>query len=295
MAQASTNSPSALVDFVLQHAHVQTHVCTRQTTDHYTLEPRTLRDYNFIFITLGRVVWVIDGEDVPLSPGRLVIVPPGVPHHAYSQTRHVCLYSYHTQVSLPGGGDVFDLLIPPRVQHVPRDCPLDRYLRGAALEFNRDDAWQSQLMFGSWVRLIVLELLRHDAEAGQLTHRNVDPLIVQMLEALNHRIDRPTTLDDLASVAGFSAQHLNRVFNRLLGMTPLQYLTRLRMQHAAALLTDGRLTLRAIAEAVGYDDPYYFSRLFKQHVGRSPAQYRNDASSDYPSSRSPAPFSTSLP
>ena len=85
----------------------------------------------------------------------------------------------------------------------------------------------------------------------------------------------PTTLDWLSERSGFTPQHLNRVFRGLLGVTPLQYLNRMRMERAASLLADGRLTIKAIAREVSFDDPYYFSRQFKQHFGRSPAQYRD--------------------
>jgi len=96
-------------------------------------------------------------------------------------------------------------------------------------------------------------------------------------------IAQPTTLDDLAQLAGYTPQHLNRTFRRELGVTPLQHLTKLRMEHAAALLAEGKLTVKAIASAVACEDPYYFSRQFRQHFGRSPVQYRIAAGSNSPS------------
>src|SRR5207248_6335302 len=95
-----------------------------------------------------------------------------------------------------------------------------------------------------------------------------------MLEDLDRRIGETVSLEALAKRAGFSPQHLNRLFQRTLGVTPLQYLSRLRMERAAAMLRDGRLNVRAIGKAVGFDDPYYFSRQFSEHHGMSPAQYR---------------------
>jgi len=84
-------------------------------------------------------------------------------------------------------------------------------------------------------------------------------------------------------VAGYTPQHLNRTFTRALGVTPLRQLTRLAEEHAASLLAEGTLTVKAVAAAVGIDDPYYFSRVFRQHFGRSPAQYRTAAGSNSPS------------
>ena len=283
-------SPQLLLNYVLRHMDVKTNVCTFQKHEHgYLLPSRTVPDYNFIFVTRGRVVWVVDGADCPLGPGDLVIVPPDVEHHAYSRTRRVTLVSTHVEASLPGGQDVFELLEPPRLQHVPAGCPLDRYLRGAALEYQRAAADTAQVL-PLWSPLICHELFRHDAKLGLLKQRAADPLIARMLEDLDRRIATAVTLEDLARRSGYSAQHLNRVFQRTLGVTPLQYLARTRMERAAELLREGRLTVAAVGERVGFSDPYYFSRQFSLHFRISPSHYRAQAGSDSPSQGSAPPF-----
>ena len=249
--------------------------------------------HNLIFITRGRAVWVVDDKQTHLSADEFVIVPPNTPHHAYSQTKRLTLLSLHIAATLPGGQDLFDLLTPTMHQRVEPNSYLHRYLHMATQEYDRDDDEDARLVLGEWTRLIVLELLADNAQRGLLSAQPADPIVTEVMHELNAHFDQPTRLEDLAAWAGFSAQHLNRRFRAQLGVTPLQYLTQLRMQHAAALLADGRLTVQAVAERVGYEDPYYFSRLFKQHMGQSPAQYRdaaNPARSNPPSPRSPAPW-----
>lgn len=299
--------PPALVSFVLAHAQMSTNVCTRQQGEQaYELLPRTVPDYNLIYVTRGRVVWVVEDQEIELRPGEMVLVPPGVPHRAFSRTKRFTLGSIHFDVRLAGRQDVFELLTPPPFQRVEDGSRLDRYLRMAMEEFDRPDPTEARLMLAAWGRLVALELLRDNADRGLLRHRALDPLVAELMEQLNADYQAPFTLDELAARAGYSAQHLNRLFRREVGMTPLQYLTRLRMDHAAAMLVDGRLTVRAVGERVGYDDPYYFSRVFKQHFGRSPAQYREaagptagpppeQADSNSPSPRSTAPFTAPPP
>lgn len=272
---ARTARPSALVEFARHHAHITLRTASRQVMRHgYELKRRRVSQHNFIFITRGRVVWVIDDEPVDLRAGDLLIVPPGVPHHGYSHTQRVTLLSLHVAATLPGGQDAFELLPPPRRQRVARDSHLDRYLRSALAEFDRPESEEARLMLMSWARLVTLEMLRDNDLRGLIEPRPLEPIILAVMEQLNHRFAEPTDLPALARWAGYSPQHLNRLFRRQIGMTPLQYLTRLRMQHAAALLGDDRLTVAAIARRVGYQDPFYFSRLFKQHMGQSPAQHR---------------------
>ena len=262
------------LDFVLANAQIRAVGGSRQVRDAgYTLEPRTVPDYNYIFVRRGRVVWTLGDRRLPLRVGDLLVVPPGVRHSAASDTRRVVLGSLHVEASLSGGQDVFDLLRPPALRAVRPSSRLDGYLRSVITEWDRP-AELVRLVLPAWARLITLELLMHDAERGLLRPRPVDPMVADMLDELNTRMTRRTTLDDLAARSGLSAQHLNRVFRRVLGVTPLQYLARLRLERAASMLTDGQLTIRAVAREVGYDDPYYFSRAFKAAFGRSPSDYR---------------------
>ncbi|MFD2080620.1 AraC-type DNA-binding protein [Actinopolymorpha cephalotaxi] len=267
-----------LLDFVLANAQIRAvgAMGSRQVRDNgYTLVRRTVPDYNLIFLRQGRVTWVLGDEPVPLAAGDLLVVPPGVPHHATPVSRRVVLGSLHVEATLAGGQDVFDLLRPPRVRTVRSGTRLAGHLRSAVAEWDRDPRL-TRLTLPAWAQLVTLELLVHDAELGLLRPRPVDPVVAWVLDELTERVGRRTTLDDLAGRFGFSGQHLNRVFGRVLGVTPLQYLTRLRLDRAAAMLIDRQLTIRAVAREVGYDDPYYFSRAFRARFGRSPSEYRRD-------------------
>ncbi|GAA5013897.1 helix-turn-helix domain-containing protein [Actinopolymorpha pittospori] len=263
------------LDFVVANTQVRAVGGSRQVRDAgYTLVPRTVPDYNLIFVRRGRVTWVLGERTLPLRVGDLLVVPPGVPHSATSTTRRVVLGSLHVEATLTGGQDVFDLLRPPTLRAVRAGTRLDGYLRALITEWDRP-ADEVRLVLPAWARLVTLELLLHDAALGLLRPRPVDPVVADVLDELNTRLARRTSLAELAELSGFSGQHLNRVFGTVLGLTPLQYLTRLRMERAAAMLTDRQLTIRVIAREVGYEDPYYFSRAFKHHFGRSPSEYRH--------------------
>jgi AraC-like DNA-binding protein len=82
------------------------------------------------------------------------------------------------------------------------------------------------------------------------------------------------TLDSLARAAGLSRSTLAERFTHLIGMPPMQYLARWRMQMASNLLAEGRQPIGRIAEAVGYDSEAGFSRAFRRMVGTPPASWR---------------------
>lgn len=80
--------------------------------------------------------------------------------------------------------------------------------------------------------------------------------------------------DEVALDAGYSPTHLRRLWGECIGASPVQYLTLVRMRIAKRMLAETILPVREIASAVGYDDPLYFSRRFKQEVGMTATRYR---------------------
>ena len=104
------------------------------------------------------------------------------------------------------------------------------------------------------------------------TRMNLD----QIQQLMRRHIDRDLDLDDLAHAANLSKFHFVRKFKQLTGHTPIQHFIHLRMQHACQLLDTTNESIKRVANRVGYDDPYYFSRLFKQVIGLSPQHYRNE-------------------
>ncbi|MBN1908826.1 MAG: helix-turn-helix transcriptional regulator [Pirellulales bacterium] len=85
------------------------------------------------------------------------------------------------------------------------------------------------------------------------------------------------TLEELAQVGRLSVSHLCAVFRECFGCPPIEYRTRLRMEHASRFLRDTSLRVSEIASLVGYGDIYYFSKHFKAYHGASPREYRLQA------------------
>ena len=94
---------------------------------------------------------------------------------------------------------------------------------------------------------------------------------------LQENYDRQVDLSALAESLGVSAPYLSKLFHEQTGTSPMRYLTDLRMSRARKLLTDSGLTVREIAVRVGYPDPFHFSRSFKNAVGVSPVQFREQS------------------
>lgn len=99
--------------------------------------------------------------------------------------------------------------------------------------------------------------------------------ILRVRHHIDSHFEQPLRLEYLAEYAGVSVSHLSAEFRRCYSMPPIEYLIRQRLSRAAYLLLDRNLTVAQVAERVGYDDPFHFSKLFKKRYGQSPKQFRS--------------------
>ena len=93
--------------------------------------------------------------------------------------------------------------------------------------------------------------------------------------------DPELSLTDLCHYLGFSCSYFSTLFKQKTGLNYSHYITSLRLEQAARLLTDTDDTALSIGYQVGYSAPNYFSRAFKKFYGISPSRYREQNQSSY--------------
>ena len=81
------------------------------------------------------------------------------------------------------------------------------------------------------------------------------------------------TVEELATLSGYSPSHFARVFTKVYDTSPIQYVNQIRIMHAKNLLRTGQYTIAQIAQECGFSNVYYFSRCFKQITGTTPAKW----------------------
>jgi AraC family transcriptional activator of mtrCDE len=99
----------------------------------------------------------------------------------------------------------------------------------------------------------------------------------RLLRAVLAMVDKPAesfTVDRLAKTAGMSRSSFAEHFQAAFGTTPIEFLKKLRLRHAARLLERSDLPIEAIARSIGYESRTYFSRTFRAEFGASPRTYR---------------------
>ena len=121
-----------------------------------------------------------------------------------------------------------------------------------------------------FTRLIERILAINDAQRTS----GVDDACAHIRHYIENNYQKSTlSLDDVANELGYSVSYISAILKRR-GTSFTKYLTQVRMEQAKQLLADPSKKLVAIANEIGYDDPYYFSHCFKKYVGVSPVEYR---------------------
>ena len=101
-------------------------------------------------------------------------------------------------------------------------------------------------------------------------------LITASLNYIDHYYHEDLSTQQLAQHAGVTSQHLCRVFREVMHMSPGQHITQRRIQVAQELILTTSLSLSEIAQQTGFTSPGYFSTVFRNCVGISPSEYRNE-------------------
>lgn len=241
-------------------------------------------------LTLNSQGYRYIGDDVaPYGDGDLVLVGPGMPHSWCSraavdaQQPHVALVLWFTPDWVAGLARTLPELAPVVALLARADQGLcfgdaTRAAVAQTIGAMRSAAPAARLL----LLLEVLHRLALDPAATPLLQArpaarvrlSAEPRIARVLQHLHAHFAEPIRAADMAALACVSTSALHRMFRRHTRTTLVDYLTRLRVGRACALLVGGTQPIAAIADAVGYTNLSLFNRQFVRAKGEVPSAFR---------------------
>lgn len=232
-------------------------------------------NYNkFYLIVSGQGMVCIDGKEYYPTAGQLVMMPAGVRQsYTFINENTYTKYWCHFTAKV-GEMNLFDVLKVPCLVDVP-DLSVPRRLFEELLE-----AYQSaELSAVIRIKAKLLELIAYyidSAEVEQIRIGSSGKLkeLKGIVDYIEGNLSLDITVESLAKRMHVHPNYFIRLFKKNMGITPIQYLINRRVEAAKAMLysTDDPLTI--IADRTGISDIYYLSRLFKEHTGFTPSEFR---------------------
>ncbi|MFC5649395.1 AraC family transcriptional regulator [Paenibacillus solisilvae] len=121
---------------------------------------------------------------------------------------------------------------------------------------------------------MIAELVQHAGDIQGVPAFGRRSKLIQAAEWIREHSSLPLTLEQMADAADYSVSHFSRQFHLLLGRTPIDFLTECRIVHAKILLVSTELSVKAVAEKVGFASSAYFIQRFRKFENMTPEQFR---------------------
>ena len=241
-----------------------------EAQDHQMNRPRGT-DETVIIICASGTGWARIGDTAHrIGSQSALVLPRGVPH-AYGADADNPWTIWWCHLS---GTDVAELVETLEVTAARPIVPIRRIERAVALldeivsSLERDQSPPRLIgtAGAAWKLLTQISVDRMMPEQG-------DPL-QRAMSYLTERLDGSVRVPDLAKLVGVSPSHLTALFRKATGGGVLAHHSALRMAKARQLLDGSSAAVASIAEELGYEDPFYFSRQFRRFHGMSPTDFR---------------------
>ncbi len=232
-----------------------------------------VRDHYLVhYVASGHGTLICRGKSYTLQQGDLFIVFPSEVVQYRASARQPWEYYWvgfngtdaHRMVTMAG-------FIPedPIVRAGKEADTIEQLLRiyGA-----RGSTPAADVEMAGYLHLFLANLIRRRGETQPLGSNRT--YLSQALRFIQYNYAAPIGVSEVAAFAGVSRSQLYRAFQSEFGQSPHEYLQKYRISEACTLLRDGQLTVAEVAGSVGFNDPLYFSRVFRSVKNCTPTAYQ---------------------
>lgn len=244
--------------------------------------PRQDGTPQFVYLVSGQGLMLVEGKMLALSSGQGFYLPKGTLYAPYLMLGKQILSCEWLWFKIhPFGVVVLRSRLTPKAHHQSAHFIVaERRLADLFSEWERERSQtDADLRVTKGLLMAFFGLLARSypfLPAENTSVNNDLPLPLQnALTALHRAYNKPITLNQLAGYCGVTPEYLCRLFRRYLGITPWQYLERLRLRVAHYLLQETGLSVGDVAFLAGFNDLRHFQRLFKRAYGKTPNSVRS--------------------
>lgn len=243
---------------------------------HYCQRPQGCVDNILFYCVQGKGYYTLDGHTFTLNPNQYVIVPAtDKPLVYWSDTEDPwSIYWVHfTSDALQAFNRAYHIVPEQGPQYIPHNEKGIRIWEEMYENLSRGYSPENLMN----TNLCLYHLIATFVFSQQQNQNSSSPekaIIRETIDYMKNNLDKTIRIEDFADLNKYSVSHFSKLFRLTTGMSPIEYFIHMKMQKACQLLYTEDSRVKQIAALLGYDDPYYFSRLFKKYMNTSPETYR---------------------
>lgn len=239
--------------------------------------------YSLLTVLEGRVEYHADGKQNALTSSQSIVLEPNVTISANGKQAELLFLTFSASLVLQCAANMH--LIPPNStvsftrSHVDQDNKLDALLAEFGFELAGDEPGK-EIVMRALVEQVLVHVLRNYSQprlSDQLELSRVglvDRRIRRSVELMHTQLDQDLTLKALAAASYLSPFHFARLFKKLTGATPHNYLAGIRATRAQSLLAETELSVTEVGAQVGYLSASHFTKAFRLATGTTPREFR---------------------
>lgn len=241
----------------------------------HLVKHRIMNDYVLIYCVSGKGWLSMDNKTWSIRVGDIFICPPNISHSYGADTKDPWTnYWIHFRGETADSYmKLLKLTLSSPVQNIGNNMKLISWFEDI-FEILKTGYSQSNLLLASSYLSNILAYLNTLSVNYSIINRNDNIAIQNVITYMLDNLNTTLTLDEISEFAKITKYHFVRIFKEKTGFTPIEYYTRLKIQKACELLEIPDLKINQISFALGFQNPYYFTTVFKKIVGKSPQQYR---------------------
>ncbi|WP_425501880.1 AraC family transcriptional regulator [Paraliobacillus salinarum] len=232
------------------------------------------------YIVKGKGVILLQNQEVPVKENDLVIINPNVEHTEKSNSldslEYIALGIEGLSFSLPDEeesqmglftyhGDQKDILF---------------YLNKLLHEIKQNDD-DYEIVCQNIIEILIIKLRRDKKFTLTKTEtKNLNRSVSLIQHYLNQNYREDISLDSLAEIGHINKFYLAHTFKKDIGVSPIEYLQKVRVREAKLLLETTNYSIASIAEIVGFSSQSFFTQSFKRFTDQTPSKYRKEVKKD---------------
>lgn len=246
-------------------------------TPDYKLKRRSFPRYIIEFVTKGTFILKIKNKTHVLKPGIIAGFAPGIPHSYRVQGPEIMEHYYLTFI-----GNRAQKIFEQSTLASKGSVLLANYLDSLTLVekiYNKstiERSSYSQELCCCYLKELLLEKVAQSEKTGNFSSQSLQTFKT-CKEYIDNHFSEVISISDIARICAIDSNYLTKLFKKHTNLTTNEYIKRLKLNKAGHLILKmPEMSMKQISCAVGFEDPYYFSRSFKQYYGVSPINYKNE-------------------